>query len=530
MRCSLAFGLVVGVAVVSVSGGQSDASERSAALEAAVASITDAELRDHAGLLADDTLEGRAAGTRGGLAAARYLETKMKEAGLRPGGDAGSFIQRFGSNYQNIIGVLPGSDPKLRDEYIVLGAHFDHVGYGNRGNSNGPIGYIHNGADDNASGVAVMLEVMDAFRRTGWQPRRSIVFAFWDGEEINLLGSRHWVQRPTVPREHVRLAINADMVGRLTNNRLEIAGSRTAAGLRRLLSSNELPDDLKLDFTWEFKENSDHWPFYEAGIPSLLIHTGLHGDYHRPSDDIEKLNIAGMRLTSAYLVDALFRLADVDALPAFRSACRMEGVYTRTQREAPLAAATPRLGLKWNWTPAAEDANDQAGSMRVVEVGPGKAAERAGINVGDVIVSVDGAPNVVEELLPAAVLRAPETISLQVVRAGEEHPQTINVKLDGEPTQLGLSWRPDSGTPGAVFITRVVPFSPAARAGIKVHDRIYAVEGEPFADHDALLSRVREQLEKGAESLTFEVETAGRIRPLVVDMRLPSAEESDPSL
>lgn len=532
-------GLLVAALISAGSTAVARDSDRSAALEAAVASITDAELREHAGLLADDTLEGRAAGTRGGLAAARYLEKKMKEAGLKPAGDNGSFIQRFGSNYLNIVGVLPGSDPMLGSEYIVIGAHFDHVGYGNRGNSNGPIGYIHNGADDNASGVAVLLEVIDAFHRTGWQPRRSIVFAFWDGEEINLLGSRHWVRQPTVPREKVRLAINADMVGRLTNGRLEIAGARTAEGLRRLLSSSQLPENLKLDFTWEYKENSDHWPFYEAGIPSLLIHTGLHGDYHRPSDDIEKLNIAGMRLTSAYLVDTLFRLADVESLPSFRSACRSETVYTRAQREKPLAPAAPRLGLKWKWTPAADETVaadeegaivDRAGSLRVIEVVPVKAAERAGIKVGDVIAAIDGKPLAVEERLPAAVLRAATNIQLEVVRAGQDEPLAIGVALDGEPTQLGLSWRPDSGNPGAVFITRVVPYSPAARAGIAVHDRIYAVDGEPFADHDALLTRVRQLLDEGAESLTFEVETAGRIRPIAVDLRLPTARERDPSL
>lgn len=526
-------GLLVAALITGGSTTIARGSDRSAALEAAVASITDAELQEHAGLLADDTLEGRAAGSRGGLAAARYLEKKMKEAGLKPAGDNGSFIQRFGSSYLNIVGVLPGSDPALSGEYIVIGAHFDHVGYGNRGNSNGPIGYIHNGADDNASGVAVLLEVIDAFHRTGWQPRRSIVFAFWDGEEINLLGSRHWVRQPTVPREKVRLAINADMVGRLTNGRLEIAGARTAEGLRRLLSSSQLPDNLKLDFTWEYKENSDHWPFYEAGIPSLLIHTGLHGDYHRPSDDIEKLNIAGMRLTSAFLVDTLFRLADAEALPSFRSACRSETVYTRTQREKPLAPAAPRLGLKWKWTPAVDletSSADRLGSLRVVEVVSGKAAERVGIKVGDVIAAIDGELLAVEERLPGAVLRAATNISLEVVRAGQDEPLAIDVKLDGEPTQLGLSWRPDSGNPGAVFITRVVPYSPASRAGMAVHDRIYAVDGEPFADHDALLTRVRQLLDEGAESLTFEVETAGRIRPIAVDIRLPTAAEGDSSL
>jgi hypothetical protein len=520
------------------------AGDQGAAIEAAIATITDGEVREHAGLLADDTLEGRAAGSRGGIAAAKYIEKKLKEAGLEPAGDRGSFIQRFSPGYQNVIGMLRGTDPKLRDEYIVVGAHYDHVGYGNRSNSNGPFGYIHNGADDNASGVAALLEIVDALHRSGWQPRRSIIFAFWDGEEINLLGSRHWVRQPTVPRAGVKLAINADMVGRLTNGRLEVAGTRTAEGLRHLFSSPRLPDDLRLDFTWEYKENSDHWPFYVDDVPSLLIHTGLHGDYHRPSDDFEKLNIAGIQKTAAYMLDVICRAADAESLPEFRPASRSESAYMRTQREAPLAPLPPRLGLRWLWVPTAEgeiaeesensDKESSAGAprggqMRVTEVTSGSAADKAGIKVGDVITATDGQPLPVESYLPAAVLRAKESIKLEFVR-GEEPPQTIDVALDGQPSSIGFSWRPDSASPGAVFVTRVIPYSPAARAKIGVHDRIYGVEGEPFADQDALLKRVRELIDGGSETITFEVETAGRLRPVEIDLRLPGADRDDPSL
>ncbi|WP_428304415.1 M20/M25/M40 family metallo-hydrolase [Lacipirellula sp.] len=507
------------------------AGEGSATIESAIATITDAEILEHAGLLADDTLEGRAAGSRGAIAAAKYLEKQLKDAGLEPGGDNGTYIQRFSPGYQNIIGILRGTDPKLRNEFIVVGAHYDHVGYGNRQNSNGPIGFIHNGADDNASGVAALLEIIDALHRSGWQPRRSIVFAFWDGEEINLLGSRHWVRQPTVPREGVKLAINADMVGRLTNGRLEIAGTRTADGLRRLFSSAKLPEDLRLDFTWEYKENSDHWPFYVDGIPSLLIHTGLHGDYHRPSDDIEKLNIVGINHTAAYMLDVICRLADEETLPEFRAASRGEVASMRSQRESPLAPPQPRLGLRWAWLPdeSAELEKPRGGKMRVTEVTPGSAADVAGIRIGDVLTTVDGASLPVEEYLPAAVLRAKESITLEVERE-EEPAQTVDVKLTGEPTALGLSWRPDSALTGAVMVTRVVPYSPASRAKIAVQDRIYSVEGEPFADHDALLKRVRELLDSGAESITLQVETAGRVRPVEVDLRLPAAEPVDSSL
>jgi hypothetical protein len=497
--------------------------DRGAALESALASITAGELREHAGVLADDTLEGRAAGSRGGRAAARYLESRLRETGAQPAGDGGGYVQRFNPGYQNLLAQLPGVDPKLQHEYVIVGAHYDHVGYGSRRNSNGPIGYIHNGADDNASGVATLLELIDALTRTGWQPRRSIMFAFWDGEEINLLGSRHWVRQPTAPLKNVRLAINVDMVGRMTRGRLEVAGTRTAAGLRQLFSSTRLPQEMWVDFSWEYEENSDHWPFYEASVPSLLIHTGVHDDYHRPSDDVEKLNIAGMRETTAYMLEVVTRAADADSLPGFRQAARSENAYTRRQRETPLAPMSPRLGLRWDWKE-----QDGGGAMTVRSVTSGGAAARAGLQPGDRIASAEGHTIAVETLLPAVVLQAESEITLEIVR-GEQEPQQVAVQLDGKPTRLGIAWREDAAAPGSVYITRVVPYSPADRAGIRVYDRIYALDGERFGDQDELLSQVQTRLTE-AESLRFEVETSGRLREVDVDLRLPAAEKGDVAL
>jgi hypothetical protein len=501
-----------------------DGYDRAAQLDAAIATITVDELREHTGLLADDTLEGREAGKRGGIAAARYIENQLKAAGLRPAGDNGGFLQRFNPGYQNVIAMLPGTDPTLAGEYILVGAHYDHVGYGTWRNSNGPTGYIHNGADDNASGVAALLELVDALHRTQWQPRRSIIIAFWDGEEINLLGSRHWVKQPTVPLDKVRLAINIDMVGRLREGRLEIGGAHTGAGLRQQLSSTTLPPDLWIDFSWEYKENSDHWPLFLAGVPSILMHTGLHDDYHTPRDDIEKLNVPGIRLASAYILETVCRAADAETLPAFRPASRTENESTPRQRQAALPPAEPRLGLTWDW------ADDEPESrMTIVAVAPGSASAAAGLHVGDRIVAVDGMAINDEVLLPAAVLQAPETLTLSIVR-GDAEPADVVVTLTGEPTKLGLSWREDDAEPGAVFITRVVPYSPAARAGVKVHDRIYSVAGEPFATSDVLLARVQELLAADPAKLQFEVETAGRIRAIDVDLRLPSEDAGDATL
>jgi hypothetical protein len=504
---------------------RSDGYDRAALLDAAIATITPQELRQHAGLLADDTLEGREAGKRGGKAAARYLETQLKAAGIQPGGDNGGYLQRFQPDYQNVLSVVPGTDPELKDEYILVGAHYDHVGYGTWRNSNGPTGYIHNGADDNASGVSALLELVDALLRTHWQPRRSVIIAFWDGEEINLLGSRHWVKQPTVPLDSVKLAINIDMVGRMREGRLEVGGARTAPGLRKMLSSPRLPDQVRLDFSWEYKENSDHWPLFVAGVPSLLVHTGLHDDYHTPRDDVEKLNLSGIQLASAYLLETVCRMADAETLPAFRPASRSENPDVQKVREAPLPPVAPRLGLTWKWTAA-----DAAGPALVIDgVTAGAAAARAGLRAGDQIAAVDGEPVVDEFHLAAAVLRTEKQLTLDVVRNGEPLPAVV-VTLDGTPARLGLSWREDDAEPGAVYITRVVPHSPAARAGLKLYDRIYGLDGEPFDGSDALLQRVRQRLAGEPASLQFEIETAGHIRSVGVDLRLPTQPDGDASL
>ena len=201
-------------------------------LNNAVSVISSVDLKSHVDALADDTFEGRAAGTRGGRAAAGYLRRHLASLGLEGGGEDGRFAQPFRNGCQNLLGIIPGSDPILKDEFIVIGAHYDHVGYGSRSNSYGPTGYIHNGADDNASGTAALLELAEAF--TVQPSRRSILIAFWDAEEQGLWGSKHFISNPTIPIENIKLALNMDMVGRLRDNKLTIYGTRTWANARSI--------------------------------------------------------------------------------------------------------------------------------------------------------------------------------------------------------------------------------------------------------------------------------------------------------
>ena len=501
------------------------ADAREAALSAAVATVTDGELLGHAGTLADDALEGREAGSRGGLAAARYIEGRLSAARLRPAGEAGAFAQRFNGNMQNLLAVLPGSDPQLADEVVLVGAHYDHVGYGSRANSNGPIGYIHNGADDNASGVAAVLEIVDALVTIDYRPRRTILFAFWDGEEKNLLGSRHWVRRPTLPLKSVKTAVNVDMVGRLRDGVLTVGGTRTGYGSRRLTSSERLPAGMRLDYSWEFKENSDHWPLFEAGVPSLVINTGLHDDYHRPSDDVEKLNVAGMRQVSQYLVEVVMRLADADELPKYRAAGRGETPSLAVVREAPLPPFPARAPVEW----AARAAGDPAGVL-VVAVRTTAGAEPLDLRPGDRVIGCDGRPIAALGELESHLLVAAKAVRLQVVGREADQPREVLLPLAGKPLRFGASWRADESEPGTVFLTRVVPYSAAARAGLAVGDRIDAVDGAPFADAAELLARLQESLDSGARELALRVERQGRVRTLAVDLTSPTEPSRDATL
>jgi hypothetical protein len=512
--------LAVWLAVVvgccgSVASGTYPADEEEA-LRRAAETITAGDLKRHAFWLADDALEGRAAGTRGGRAAAHYLARQLQRLGIEPAGSGGSYFQSFGADYRNVLGLLPGSDPQLSHEVVIVAAHYDHVGYGTSQTSNGPIGYIHNGADDNASGTAAVLEIAEALVHARLRPRRSVLVAFWDAEEIGLLGSKHWVAQPTVELSRVRVMFNLDMIGRLRDERLEVVGVRTAAGLRRFATQANEAFQLRLDFPWTLTDDSDHYPLYQQGIPVVMLHTGLHEEYHRPSDDAHLLNLEGMQRISRFVFRLAYDASNRQSWPAFREACRRENAEMQRRVEQPLPPLPGRLGISW-------DPHDAGPGVRVVQVAAGSPGEVAGLRVGDRLLQFNGEPIADGQSLRSRVLVSPPRANLLVQRPTRAQPLELPVELAGQPIRVGLSWREDDAEPGCVIVTRVVAGSPAEASGLRVGDRLWRFGGREVDDGPTLQRLIAES----SGMLEVLIERDGILRTL--ELQVPGDNPSAPS-
>ena len=390
-------------------------------MSAAHATIRAAEAARHVNTLADDAFEGREGGTRGGRAAGSYVVEQLQQLGLEPAGDGGSFFQSFGG-MRNILALLRGSDPELSRQLIVVGAHYDHVGYGNEANSYGPFGYVHNGADDNASGVAGLLELAAALEHLPNRPKRSILIAFWDGEEKGLLGSYHFlrVKPSALTGMQTVFSINLDMIGRLRDRRLEVYGARTSPGLRAaVVQANNDPAvraGLELAFDWDITDDSDHYPFIAAGIPTVMFHTGLHDQYHRPSDDVQLVNMDGIEPVARLTLGFVTMLADEPSPRPFRQQCRAESNATKRALEAP--APEPVAANRGRWGIGSRPDPCEPSAPVVVRVSPGSPAANGGLLPGDRLIAVDGVEAADQETLLARLKAAADTVTVDIDRRG----------------------------------------------------------------------------------------------------------------
>jgi hypothetical protein len=472
----------------------------------ALASIRGPDVQAIVDVLANDQFKGREAGSRGGSAAGEYLASQFQKRGLRGAGDHGGYAQIFRGNCRNLLGILEGRDPNLKNQFVMIGAHYDHVGYGAPRNSRGPVGYIHPGADDNASGVAGLLETVEAFKLLDDAPRRSLLFALWDAEEQGLWGSKHWLANPTVPPDKLAIVLNADMIGRMQDRQLKVFGTRTSCGLRRLVSSRNQNIDLFLEFVWDMKEDSDHHPFFGRGIPVLMFHTGLHEDYHRPGDKAERINQEGTEQASRLLFSVAHEVANRPVLGGFRASSRFESSVECARLEQSLPPAAPRFGVQWS------NRTGLSGGFYVTEVVPGTPAERLEIRPGDRLLQFAHRDIESDGQLRAAILTTRSPVALVIQREDQE-PLSLTVDLAGEPMRLGVSWREDDAEPGTLVLARVTYGSPAALAGLQVGDRIYQVAGHDFRN----AAEFQQLLEHALSPWELLVERRGRVRTVTVN-------------
>ncbi|HET7041974.1 MAG TPA: M20/M25/M40 family metallo-hydrolase, partial [Gemmatimonadales bacterium] len=273
--------------------------------------------------LADDRLAGRKIGTPGADSAADYIARRFQRIGLQPGPTG--WFQPFtvdpsapaaanaglanGAAGRNVVAVLAGRDKRLRDEVIIIGAHYDHLGLGPFGSlAPDSVGRVHNGADDNASGVAAILAIAKELK--DHRPDRTIVFLAFSGEEEGLLGSNYYVKHPLFPLDRTVAMLNFDMVGRLRNDKLIVYGAATAAEWPRLLDSLNGTYHFDLHANGDGYGPSDHASFYAEHRPVLHFFTDLHEDYHRPSDDAALISDDGIARIAGYAGDLVRVIAD----------------------------------------------------------------------------------------------------------------------------------------------------------------------------------------------------------------------------
>ena len=274
------------------------------AVKRGLETITAADVKRRVEIIADDSMKGRDTPSPGLEATARYIAAEFKQFGLTPAGDSGGFIQRYSlpgarpdgrpaaRTAPNVVGLLEGSDPVLKREFIVLSAHMDHVGIGAPVNGDS----IYNGADDDASGTAGVIELAEALSRPGARPKRSVLFLTVSGEEHGLWGSGWFTTHPPVPIAQMVADLNIDMIGRNWKDTIVVIGKEHSDLGATLDWVNRAHPELRMkaiDDIWpeeNFYFRSDHYNFARRGVPALFFFNGTHPDYHGPDDEPDRID------------------------------------------------------------------------------------------------------------------------------------------------------------------------------------------------------------------------------------------------
>ena len=317
----------------------------------------------------------------------------------------------------NVVGIFPGADSTLSAESIVIGAHYDHLGLGHFGARDpGAEGLVHPGADDNASGTAVIIELARRISRLPDKPARTIVFIAFSAEELGLFGSRHYVDHPA-STSAIRAMLNLDMVGRLRDDRVTVFGTRSSTNFSKEVLAGAQQLGLKIGESDDVGR-SDHMSFYSKKIPVLHFFTGLHNDYHRATDTWEKLNIDGMA-----------KVGDLVMLTALQIANAKEPInFVSLPSRAPASGAAAGRGFR-TYLGTIPDYGATTAGVRLAGVSSGSPAALAGLKEGDVIIRLaDKKIQNIEDLTDALGDRkAGDEIEIVVLRT--DKPLTLKATL-----------------------------------------------------------------------------------------------------
>lgn len=384
--------------------------------------ISEKDIEEHIAFLASEELKGREAGTADEAKAANYIADLFRNSGLEPAGDDQTFFQEFTINTtilnnphstdtsgekrlsKNVVGLVRGTIES--DEVIIIGAHYDHLGYGEFGSLyRGDTPRIHNGADDNASGTAGLIELAQYFGK--YRPETDLLFVAFSGEEMGLLGSAHFVEEPTVNLDNTLAMINMDMIGRMEDHKLIIFGTGTTSDWEEILLVANT-DSLKIQLVKDGTGASDHTSFYYKNIPVLHYFTDTHSDYHRPSDDVEYINNEGIAKITEHIVRVIEYLDGIDKEQmAFIEA---PGKQRQSMRlEGPTLGVLPDYGY------------DGTG-MKITGINPNQAADNAGLQSGDIIIGLGDArlDDIYDYMGALNTLEKGETTTITILRNGEE--------------------------------------------------------------------------------------------------------------
>lgn len=340
--------------------------------------------------LASDKLKGRGLGTNELDEAANFIAENFKQYGLLPASDDGTYLQKWQQNVldkkdvklSNIIGMIKGTNPKISDA-VVLSAHYDHLGLGWPDVKKGNTGKIHNGADDNASGVAVMLEIAKSLGKSA-KPARTIIFVAFTGEEAGLVGSKYFVNNyKKYNTQNIMANLNLDTVGRLYDNKLMVLNSDTAKEWKFIFMGADYTTGIATQIVTQDLDASDQVSFINEGIPAVQIFfSGIKSDYHIPLDTANKIDSAGLVKVATIVKEVIEYLAErTEPMPfTGNSVNSVHQTKSQDKQQSSRKAATGSM----------PDFTFSGVGVKIAGISEGSAADIAGMLKGDIIIKFDG--------------------------------------------------------------------------------------------------------------------------------------------